>query len=134
MSFAQDGTVSIFSAQPLPDDLEPVTSLSLSSGSSRPLSSLYIPAACARDVTDALLSPRAEPLGATLFHPYLPLLLTASGTRKFGQGTTISRGLSEEDSGSDGEASEAGEGGQEGTASSTSAGGARASFELWQLS
>lgn len=27
---------------------------------------------------------RAEPLGATVFHPWLPLLLTASGTRTFG--------------------------------------------------
>ncbi|GAA6003221.1 WD40 repeat domain-containing protein [Rhodotorula paludigena] len=51
----QDGQLSIFSAQPLPDELEPVTSFTLAD----------------------------KPLGATVFHPWLPLLLTASGTRTF---------------------------------------------------
>ncbi|GAA5834059.1 hypothetical protein JCM11251_003606 [Rhodosporidiobolus azoricus] len=53
----QNGDVSIFSAQPLPDQLEPVTTFSLSN----------------------------EPLGATVFHPSLPVLITCSGTRHFKQ-------------------------------------------------
>ncbi|GAA5852394.1 hypothetical protein JCM9279_001188 [Rhodotorula babjevae] len=102
----QDGTVSIFSAQPLPDDLEPITSLSLSS----------------------------EPLGTTLFHPYLPLLLTASGTRKFGQGATSSGALDNMESDSEDEAGEVVEGGGGGTARSTRVEEVRASLEVWQLS
>ncbi|KAJ8296005.1 Telomerase Cajal body protein 1 [Rhodotorula toruloides] len=52
----QDGNLSIFSAQPLPDQLEPITTFSLS----------------------------AEPISTTLFHPFAPLLITTSGARKFG--------------------------------------------------
>ncbi|GAA5925713.1 hypothetical protein JCM3775_001481 [Rhodotorula graminis] len=102
----QDGAVSIFSAQPLPDDLEPVTSLSLSS----------------------------EPVGATLFHPYLPLLLTASGTRKFGQSASSGREAVEGDSDSGSEDGEASEAEAAAAAGRARAGEARASLELWQLS
>ncbi|BGP38536.1 hypothetical protein JCM10449v2_002471 [Rhodotorula kratochvilovae] len=98
----QDGTVSIFSAQPLPDDLEPVTSFHLSS----------------------------EPLGATLFHPYLPLLLTASGTRKFGEGAR--KRLEDSIVGGDESSSDGEEEGAEQVG--RSAGEERASLEVWQLS
>ncbi|GAA6051645.1 hypothetical protein JCM3770_001209 [Rhodotorula araucariae] len=94
----QDGTVSIFSAQPLPDELEPVISFSLSS----------------------------EPLGATLFHPYLPILLTASGTRYFGQGARSARCMA-------GDASSSSE--DEGGASRTGlTSEERASLEVWRVS
>ncbi|GAA6050921.1 hypothetical protein NBRC10513_000853 [Rhodotorula toruloides] len=52
----QDGNLSVFSAQPLPDQLEPVTTFSLSS----------------------------EPISTALFHPFALLLITTSGARKFG--------------------------------------------------
>ncbi|GAA5855811.1 hypothetical protein JCM8547_000366 [Rhodosporidiobolus lusitaniae] len=68
----QNGNLSIFSAQPLPDQLEPVATFSLSS----------------------------EPLGATLFHPSLPLLITGSGTRHFRQPSRRRRGRTD-DSGDD---------------------------------
>ncbi|GAA5974258.1 hypothetical protein JCM11641_003361 [Rhodosporidiobolus odoratus] len=54
----QNGHLSIFSAQPLPDQLEPVATFPLSS----------------------------DPLSATVFHPTDPnLLITCSGTRRFRQ-------------------------------------------------
>ncbi|GAA5975875.1 hypothetical protein JCM10908_005311 [Rhodotorula pacifica] len=51
----QDGAVSIFSAQPLPDQLEPITTFSLSQ----------------------------DPISTTLFHPTEPWLITTSGTRRY---------------------------------------------------
>ncbi|GAA6014510.1 hypothetical protein JCM8202_001564 [Rhodotorula sphaerocarpa] len=51
----QDGHLSVFSAQPLPDELEPVASFPLS----------------------------PEPISTTLFHPTQPWLVTTSGTRRF---------------------------------------------------
>ncbi|KAG0667584.1 hypothetical protein C6P46_000121 [Rhodotorula mucilaginosa] len=51
----QDGVLSVFSAQPLPDQLEAVTTFSLSQ----------------------------DPISSILFHPTEPWLITTSGTRRF---------------------------------------------------
>ncbi|GEM06798.1 guanyl nucleotide binding protein [Rhodotorula toruloides] len=84
----QDGNLSIFSAQPLPDQLEPVTTFSLSS----------------------------EPISTTLFHPFAPLLVTTSGARKFGGAPRTQRDSvdsigcdsSEDDDGTDADVQEGG--------------------------
>ncbi|GAA6037253.1 hypothetical protein JCM8097_008645 [Rhodosporidiobolus ruineniae] len=100
----QDGNLNVFSALPLPDQLDPVATFNLSS----------------------------EPLGATVFHPSLPLLLTCSGTRHFQRYNGRSGGqrrkgsaessLSASSESEEEEREEAGEG------------GGRASLELWRLS
>ncbi|GAA5866550.1 hypothetical protein JCM3774_004011 [Rhodotorula dairenensis] len=51
----QNGTLSIFSAQPLPDELEPIETFSLAQ----------------------------DPISSTLFHPTEPWLITTAGTRRF---------------------------------------------------
>ncbi|GAA6011352.1 hypothetical protein JCM10207_008310 [Rhodosporidiobolus poonsookiae] len=102
----QDGILSVFSAQPLPDQLEPVASYSLSD----------------------------QPLGATLFHPTLPLLITCSGTRRFKHfegGRRLPRpsggdAVPDEGSGSSSSEEEAEDDGARGAE--------RASLEVWQLS
>ncbi|BGP23446.1 hypothetical protein JCM10295v2_002342 [Rhodotorula toruloides] len=84
----KDGNLSIFSAQPLPDQLEPVTTFSLSS----------------------------EPISTTLFHPFAPLLVTTSGARKFGGAPRTQRDSvdsigcdsSEDDDGTDADVQEGG--------------------------
>ncbi|BGP54484.1 hypothetical protein JCM8202v2_002065 [Rhodotorula sphaerocarpa] len=81
----QDGHLSVFSAQPLPDELEPVASFPLSPGESR--FGLSVPA-CVPHVDHhltptPLLDPHTEPISTTLFHPTQPWLVTTSGTRRF---------------------------------------------------
>lgn len=83
--FRQDGHLSVFSAQPLPDELEPVASFPLSPGESR--FGLSVPA-CAPHVDHhltptPLLDSHTDPISTTLFHPTQPWLVTTSGTRRF---------------------------------------------------
>ncbi|GAA5913377.1 hypothetical protein JCM6882_004104 [Rhodosporidiobolus microsporus] len=99
----QNGDLSVFSAQPLPDQLEPVTTFSLSD----------------------------EPLGATVFHPSLPLLITCSGTRNFKQRRRRGRG---EDDGSGGSSSSSESEGEEEEARIAGEEGGKASLQFWELS
>lgn len=85
---AQDGVLSVFSAQPLPDQLEPVTTFSLSQGMQCLLhiqNPTIFPESGSSLIRGWFLqcSTRTEPISSTLFHPTEPWLVTTSGTRHF---------------------------------------------------